>query len=97
MNIMLEQLLDKSPLEQADKFEIRQIFYILPSEKQINFLANWTKTESFLLKLRENLIKEQEILLGKALDNIETALSNAKRNWIKRWVNDAVTNLRKTL
>lgn len=97
MNIMLEQFLDKSPLQQSDKFEIRQIFYILPSEKQINFLANWTKTESFLLKLRENLVREQEILLGKALDNIEKALSKAKRNWIKRWVTDAVTNLRKTL
>lgn len=97
MNIMLEQLLDKSPLHQSDKFEIRQIFYMLPSEKQVNFLANWTKTESFLLKLRENLVREQEILLGKALDDIETAISNAKRKWIRRWVTDAVTNLRKTL
>ncbi len=97
MNIMLEQLLDKSPLEQVDKFEIRQIFYILPAEKQINFLANWDKTETYLLKLRENLVKEQEILLGKALENIEKALSNAKRNWIKKWVSDAVTSLRKTL
>ncbi len=97
MNIMLEQFLDKSLLQQSDKFEIRQIFYMLPSEKQINFLENWTKTESFLLKLRENLVKEQEILLGKALDNIEKALSNAQRNGIKRWVTDAVTNLKKTL
>lgn len=97
MNIMLEQLLDKSPLEQVDKFEIRQIFYILPDEKQINFLANWDKTERYLLKLRENLVREQEILLGKALDKINDIISEAKRNWIKRWVTDAVTNLKKTL
>lgn len=94
---MLEQLLDKSSLEQADKFEIRQIFYLLPSEKQIIFLANWDKTESYLIKLREDLKKEQEILLGKALDNIETAIANAKKNGIKRWIADAVSNLRKTL
>lgn len=97
MNVMLEQLLDKSPLDVADKFEIRQIFYLLPDQKQIIFLANWTKTESYLIKLRENLVKEQEILLWKALDNIEIALSNAKKNWIRKWVTDAVSNLRKTL
>lgn len=97
MNIMLEQFLDKSLLHQSDKYEIRQIFYILPSEKQINFLSNWEKTETYLLKLRENLVREQEILLGKALDDINNIISRAKKNWIKKWVTDAVTNLRKTL
>ena len=97
MNIMLQQILDKSLLHQSDKYEIRQIFYILPSEKQINFLSNWEKTETYLLKLRENLVREQEILLGKAIDDIETAISNAKKKGIRRWVTDAVINLRKTL
>lgn len=97
MNIMFEQLLDKSILEESDKFEIRQIFYLLPSEKQIIFLANWEKTERFLLKIREDLIKEQEILLGKALENIEQAISKAKRTWIKKWVTEAMGNLKRTL
>ncbi|MDD4151801.1 MAG: hypothetical protein PHR68_04255 [Candidatus Gracilibacteria bacterium] len=94
---MFEQLLDKSILEEPDKFEIRQIFYLLASEKQIIFLANWEKTERFLLKIREDLIKEQEILLGKALENIEQAISKAKRTGIKKGVTEAMGNLKRTL
>jgi hypothetical protein len=78
MNILLEKLLQESPFDDRDKYEIRQIFQFVTDEKKQNILNNFDYIVSNVLKLKEDLRQQQEILLGKAISNIEQTILKAK-------------------
>ena len=78
MNILLEKLLQESPLDDKDKYEIRQIFQFVSDEKKQNILKNFEYIVSNVLRLKEDLRQQQEILLGKAISNIEQTILKAK-------------------
>jgi predicted Zn-ribbon and HTH transcriptional regulator len=63
MNTKLQKLFELSNLLEKDKYEINQIFFLLPTDKQQNILDNFDVLASRLEQMhKENLI-EQEILL----------------------------------
>jgi hypothetical protein len=78
MNILLEKLLQESPFDEKDKYEIRQIFQFVNDEKKQNILNNFDYIVSNVLRLKEELRQQQEILLGKAISNIEQTILKAK-------------------
>jgi hypothetical protein len=63
MNTQLQKLFEKSNLGDKDKYEINQIFELLPPDKKQNILANFDVLAFRLEKIHDELILEQEILL----------------------------------
>ena len=78
MNILLEQLLKETLFDEKDKYEIRQIFQFVTDEKKQNILKNFDYIVANIYKAKEQLRQEQEILLGKAISNIEQTILKAK-------------------
>jgi hypothetical protein len=63
MNILLEQYFDKYDLSEKDRYEIRQIFQLLPLEKKQNILDNFDVLVLKIKKLQDDIKLEQEILI----------------------------------
>lgn len=96
MNTQLEILLAKSDLDIKDKFEIRQIFEMLSTEKKVNIINNWDYIILSLDKVKQDLIEEQKILMWKALDDIENVIISARKTWLKKWISEEIWKLRKS-
>jgi hypothetical protein len=63
MNVLLEQYFDKYDLSEKDRYEIRQIFQLLPLEKKQNILDNFDVLVLKIKKLQDDIKLEQEILI----------------------------------
>lgn len=96
MNTQLEILLAKSDLDIKDKFEIRQIFEMLSTEKKVNIINNWDYIILSLDKVKKDLIEEQKILMWKALDDIENVIISTRKTWLKKWISEEIWKLRKS-
>jgi len=71
---------------EKDKYEINQIFYLLPPEKQQNILDNFDALAFKLEKVHEEIKFERETLIGDALYKIEQAIEKAKREELKKQI-----------
>jgi len=98
MNSRLEQLIKESTLlSPKDIYEIRQMFNIFDTNKKINMLNNWDNMISRIVRLKEWMRKEQEILLWKAIDSIEKQIENAKMSWYKKGAWDELSQLKQMI
>ncbi len=97
MNTMLEKLLWNNSLQEKDKYEIRQIFNIVSDEKKQNILKNFDQMIISIIKIKKDLIVEQEILLWRAISNIENTLKNARSSWIKNATSRSIWNLKERM
>lgn len=78
MSTILQQLFDKYEVQAKDRYEISQIFALLPEYKKQNILENFWHLAVRIKKIQEDIMVEQEILIWSAVDNIKKAISNAR-------------------
>ncbi|MCT4616931.1 MAG: hypothetical protein N4A38_01845 [Candidatus Gracilibacteria bacterium] len=76
LNSYLEDLIEKSNLNEKDVHDIRTIFGAVTDEQKQNILDNWDALVSKLKQIEEDFIKEQEILLEKSLEGIDFAIKD---------------------
>ena len=79
MNTLLEKLFETYRLSEKDRYDINQIFALLPSEKQQNLLNNFDKLAFKLNKIQEDLLAEQEILLWGLYKDIDKIFEKEQR------------------
>lgn len=82
MNTQLEKLFVQYHLSKKDQYEIRQIYNLLPTHKQHNLLQNFPILAMKLNKIQEEIREEREILVGKAITNIENTIELVKKELI---------------
>lgn len=97
MNVILEKLLLHESLNEKDRYEIRQIFNIVSDDKKQNILKNFDKIILSIIKIKKDLIQEQEILLWKAISNIERVIKNVKSSSIKNATSNSIWNLKQII
>ncbi len=97
MNVFLEKLLENDLLTQKDKYEIRQIFQVVDDRKKQHILNNFDKILSSIAQIKIEMREQQEILLGKAVSNIERALRQARNNGIKNATTSSIQNLKQII
>ena len=71
MNIYLEKLFNKYSISKKNRYEISQIYNLLPPDKQSNLIRNFENLANSINVIEENLSIEREILIWNALDNIK--------------------------
>ena len=77
LNSKLEDLFLKSDLLEKDKYEIRQLYWLLTTEQKVNLINNFYSLEQKIFEIRAEIRYEQEILLWKALGTIESIIKDA--------------------
>jgi hypothetical protein len=79
MNTLLEKLFEENNVSPKDRFEINQIYSLLPDEKKQNLINNF-KSLALKLKIIEKEIEiEREILIPESVQKVkEFILENRK-------------------
>jgi len=75
MNTQLEKLFQEYNISPQDRYDFLHIYALLPSHKKVWVIENFETIVSQLRLLQQDLLEEQELLFGEALDTIETRLS----------------------
>lgn len=78
MNVLLEKLFLQYELSEKDRYEILQIFQILPDAKKQLLLNNFENLVQKIEKINEDIIIEQGILLDSILPEIGKIIGNKK-------------------
>jgi len=86
MNTLLQKLFDKYSLSPKDRYEINQIFTLLPIDKKQNILNNFDLLALKLNKIEQDIKIERQILVWDALQNIKNAIEKAKREEFKKQI-----------
>ncbi|MDP5039150.1 MAG: hypothetical protein NWP80_01750 [Candidatus Gracilibacteria bacterium] len=94
MNLILEEKLEKSLLSKKDIYEIKTFFIFLTEEKKINFINNFDNIVFKILKIEQDLKQSQEILLGKAISNIENAIKKSQLKGLKNASKQSIGELK---
>lgn len=97
MNVILEKLLKNEYLNDKDRYEIRQIFNMVSDEKKQNILNNFDKMLVSIIKIKQELRESQEILLWKAILNIETVIKKFRSAWIKHVTSGSINDLKQKI
>lgn len=74
MNTQLEKLFLQYNLSEKDQYEIKQIYALLPMQKQNNLLQNFWNIASKLIKIEEEIREEREILIGNKVEDIKNII-----------------------
>jgi len=70
MNTQLQKLFKKAELSDKDKFEINQIFELLPPEKQQNVLDNFDRMIFNIKQKQKEIELERRILIWDIFNNV---------------------------
>jgi hypothetical protein len=70
MNIYLEKLFNKYSVSPKNRYEIKQIYDLLPANKKNNLINNFELLMYKIHRIEESLKMEQEILLDRIIPDI---------------------------
>lgn len=85
------KLIKEYNIQEQDALEIIRIFDIMSETKKLEILENWPRIASQIIRHREQIEKEKEILLLRTIENIEqdieeynkTLISSQTKNELK--------------
>lgn len=70
MNTQLQKLFEKSNLDNKDKYEISQIFELLPPDKKQNIINNFEVLAFRLTIIHKDIELERKILISDIFTNV---------------------------
>ncbi|MDP2091158.1 MAG: hypothetical protein Q8K30_06205 [Candidatus Gracilibacteria bacterium] len=76
MNTRLEKLFEIYNFSEKNKYEINQIFGLLPMKKQQNLLNNFNVFAFKIQQINKEINLERRILIGDLFQDIESFYSN---------------------
>lgn len=82
MNTQLEKLFERYNVSEKDKYEIRQIYWLLPMQKQQNILNNFELLYIRLEQTHKEIDLERRILVWDLFEDIKAFY---EKYWEKIW------------
>ena len=82
MNTRLEQLFEEYNVSEKDRYEITQIFSLLPLDKQKNLLNNFSALAFRLEQINKEIALERRILVWDLFEDIKSFYN---RFWDRVW------------
>lgn len=82
MNTHLENLFEKYNLSEKDRYEINQIFWLLPADKRINILNNFDLLAFRFKQIHTEIDLERRILIWDLVKDIKDFYT---KFWDKIW------------
>jgi hypothetical protein len=97
VNTKLEQLFDLHTLSLRDRHEIRQIFLFVSSEKKQHILDRFSDIVTGMRQLVADMVREQEILLGKTIESIESKVVQLRKQHIASFTENSLSHFKKAI
>ena len=94
MNTRIETLFEKYNLSAKNRYEIEQMYWLLPDFKKKSLINNF---EVFLSKfnyIEDSIQKEKEILLWKSVDKIRDSILLKRKEKIDEKIKDEINLLK---
>jgi len=89
--------MQKYEFNEKDKYETRQIYNFASENKKLYIIQNFDSIALKVLKIKQELKQTQEILLWRAISNIERSIKTAKIWWTKKYTWDSINKLKNIL
>lgn len=83
-NSELQRLIKEYSIWEEDAIEITRIFDIMTENKKIDIIDNWPKIATQIIKHREEIEKEKEILLIRTIENIEHDIEEYNKTLVSK-------------
>lgn len=97
MNVYLEKLFNEYDLSHKDRYEIRQIYQVLPIHKRQKLIENFENIVVNINTLRKDIWLQQEVLLWETLWNIEDKITSIHKKVIVEATSDTLSRFRKQI
>ncbi len=94
MNTRIETLFEKYNLSAKNRYEIEQMYWLLPDFKKKSLINNF---EVFLSKfnyIEDSIQKEKEILLWESVDKIRDSILQKRKEKIDEKIKDEINLLK---
>lgn len=79
MNTLLENLFEKYNFSDKQRYEIRQFYSFLPTDKKVNLINNFDVFATKMQQIQDELEQEKSILLDNAVNKVEQALIQKRK------------------
>jgi len=83
LNTLFEKLLTESNLSEKDRYDIKQIFYLLPDEKKQRLMSNFQALCHNIDCINRDVAIEQKILFENLITDLDQILKNSKNKSIQ--------------
>lgn len=93
-NTLLQRLIKEYNIWEEDAIEIVRIFEIMTDDKKIEILENWPKIADQIIKHREQIEQEKEILLIKTIEWIEHDIEEYNKTLVGKKTKKELNNLK---
>lgn len=93
INTQLLKLIQEAHLYEEDTQEIIRIFPLLTEKRQMEILDDWPRISNQIRLHREQIEQEKEILLIKAIQDIEADLEQYNKATVSRTTKKALRNI----
>jgi len=80
MNTQLEKLFSQHNLSQKDRYEIRQMYSLLPNHKQRELIENFAVLASKFTQIEQEIQEQRDLLLWTQVDNIKQYTNIIQKN-----------------
>ena len=80
MNTRLELLFEKFHISDKDKYEINQIYMLLPDIKKQNLINNFEILSLKLKEIEADIEIEKDILIWNAVERIKSSILEKRKN-----------------
>ncbi|EKE29858.1 MAG: hypothetical protein ACD_2C00088G0023 [uncultured bacterium (gcode 4)] len=94
-NSELLKLIRQYEIWDEDAIEIVRIFEVMTDSKKIEILNNWQNIAMHIKKHREDIEKEKEILLIKAIDSIEHDIEEYNKSLVSKNTKQELKKMKK--
>jgi hypothetical protein len=94
-NSELLRLIKQYDVWEEDAIEIVRIFEVMTTDKKIEILNNWHSIAMQIKKHREDIEKEKEILLIKAIENIEHDIEEYNKSLVSKNTKNELKEIKK--
>lgn len=94
MNTRIKVLFEKYNLSEKHKYEIEQMYWLLPDFKKKNFINNFDLFLSKFYYIENSIQKEKEILLWESVDKIRDSILQNRKQTIDKKIKNEINLLK---
>ena len=97
MKTYIELLFEKYNISEKNKYEILQIYNILPDNKKQNLIINFERLSYEMTNIEESINIEREILIGWAVERIRNSIFENRKQKVDQRIKEEMNLLKQKI
>lgn len=97
MKTYIELLFEKYNISEKNKYEILQIYNLLPDRKKQNLINNFERLSVEMKNIEESINLEREILIGWAVERIRNSIFENRKQKVDQKIKEEMNLLQEKI